>query len=195
MSVVEKPQPPEPELVLPPNQEPEWPRAWRGKLAAALPLLGLTPTELAILSHIIWKGKNRCWANYEGGEISEWLAGLTDCDDSRIRTAIPSLLRSGYLSRWIDARHRPVLQLTTKLVDAADDADRRQRTVQAVGSRLWERVREQLGGSTAEVVDEIDRVADLLPPGGTPEKRWSDAAWQIIMGTVVDFEAARAARR
>ena len=80
-----------------------------------------------------------------------------------------------------------MLQLSDKLVERAAAAERRRRIFQTVGTHLWE----LMGGYTLKQAAEVDRVADLLEMTGSDKKRWEAAAWQIVTGTVSEFEAAR----
>jgi biotin operon repressor len=173
------PEPPEP-IALP----------WR-QIAGALPLLDLSPTEAALVLHLLGHGKPiGRWTNYDHGDLSVALTGQTGCSASRIGRAINNLRRRGYLWHWLDGHGRSVLGLTPKLDDDAIVAERHRRIYTAVGIKMWER----LDGYTPKMADAVDKAAALQRHSKETD-RWKAAAKQIADNVVIEWEAARQRQR
>lgn len=173
-----------------PQPEPEAPAPIsKGYLSAALALLDLTPTEQAIIHHLLWHGRPS-WTIPSSDNVAASLTGHVGASADRVKKALVSLHRRGYLRRFREAKGRPVLQLTPKLAEDATVAEHRRRIFGAIAPELWQ----ELGGYTPKMADAIDKAAARLDMRGQTDA-WREAALLIVNNKFIEFEAARQRQR
>lgn len=115
-----------------------------------LPYVGMKPTERALITFILTRGRNCAWVFYGGHDVADELAFKLQADVTTVSKALPLMYRKGWLVKRLDEVGRPMLQLTPLIIDRCIKEYERSAVRDAIGRVDWQRIK-----GNDELADEI----------------------------------------